>query len=438
MAPISPSCSARNQTLEFSRVGEKLTAHSGILELMEDLGRAMTVEPQMLMLGGGNPAAIPELQTLVRERMRELLGEGQAFDRMLANYEPPQGNPRFLRALAGLLQHTFGWEVGPENIAVTTGGQSAFFCLFNLLAGQFRDGRRRRILLPLAPEYIGYADQGLEDGLFVACRPEITWPDPGNRHVFKYRIDFAAVEAALRHEDIAAIAASRPTNPTGNVLTDEEVERLSALAAAHGIPLILDNAYGAPFPGVIFVPARPYWAPHIILTLSLSKLGLPGTRTGIVIAPEKVIAAISSLTAVMGLANGNVGQQLVLPWLEDGSILQMGPKILCPFYEAKSRTAAAWAAECFDAAGVDWAIHAAEGAFFHWLWLRNLRLTSSQLYERLKSRKVLTVPGEYFFFGLAENWSHRHECLRINISQPAEVVRQGLQIIAEEAAKHRC
>ena len=419
----------------FSLFGQKLTARSGILELMDDLGRAMTVDPHMRMLGGGNPAAVPELQALVRARMRELLDHGAAFDAMLANYEPPQGNPRFIRALAELLRRTFGWEVWPENIAITCGGQSANFYLFNLLAGRFAGGRQRQILLPLAPEYIGYADQGLEPDLFVACRPNIEWPHGGDPRSFKYRIDFAAVEAALRCHDIGAVAVSRPTNPTGNVLTDEEVARLSALAAARGIPLLLDGAYGAPFPGVMYVPAQPYWAPHVILTLSLSKLGLPGTRTGIVIAPEKIASAIASLTAIVGLANNTIGQQLVLPWVESGQILEIGPKLLRPFYDAKGRAALGWAHEFFDAAGVDWALHASEGAFFHWLWFRNLTIGTRELYERLKARKVLTVPGEYFFYGLDEDWPHRHECLRINFSQPAKTVREGLQIIAEEAAK---
>jgi len=35
------------------------------------------------------------------------------------------------------------------------------------------------------------------------------------------------VKQALAGGDIAAIAVSRPTNPTGNVLTDDEVRQLS-------------------------------------------------------------------------------------------------------------------------------------------------------------------------------------------------------------------
>ena len=423
--------------LDFSLAGRKLAAASGIGELMEDLGQAVMLEPDMRMLGGGNPAPIPQVQALLRERMRQMLEKGEPFDRIIGSYEPPQGNPRFRCAVAELLRRNFGWEVGPQNIAITPGAQSAFFFLFNLLAGTGAKGQRKKILLPVAPEYIGYADQGLEPYLFVACRPAMEWVDGPERRRFKYRIDFDAVANALRHESIGALAVSRPTNPSGNVLSDVEVCRLADLAAAHGIPLILDSAYGAPFPGILFVPARPFWQPHVILTLSLSKLGLPGTRTGIVVAPEPIAKAIGSMTAIVGLANTSVGQELVLPWVEDGTILEMGPKILRPFYEQKSRQAAQWTAEFFSSANVDWALHASEGAFFHWLWLRDLRITTRELYTRLKARQVLTVPGEYFFFGLDQDWPHRHECLRLNFSQSAETVRVALEIIAQEAAQLR-
>ncbi len=421
--------------IPFSQFGQKLTSRTGILQLMEDCGRALALQPDMRMLGGGNPAAVPAVQQLWRDRMQTLLADGGAFDRMLVNYDPPQGNPHFIRALANLLQSTFGWDIHPENIAITNGGQSAFFFLFNLLGGPTTSGARKKILLPLCPEYIGYADQGLEADLFVACQPFITWPEGETSRRFKYAIDFEAVERTLKTESIAAIAVSRPTNPTGNVLTDEEVQRLSQLAVNYEVPLILDNAYGAPFPNVIYTAATPHWAPHVILTLSLSKLGLPGTRTGIVIAPESIASAISAVTAIAGLANGTIGQQIVLPMVEDGSILDIGPRWLRPFYAEKRQLAEALTREIFTAAGVDWALHVSEGAFFHWLWLRGMSISTLELYERLKARKVLVVPGEYFFFGLPDEWPHRRECLRLNFAQPEQVMREALQIIAEEAAR---
>jgi len=420
---------------EFSTIGQRLAARSGILELMDDLGRAMTQDPNMRMLGGGNPAAVPAFEALVRDRMRELFQDGDAFERTMLHYDPPQGNPRFVRSLAALLRREFGWDIGPQNIAVTSGGQSAFFYLFNLLGGRFAGGRAKKILFPLAPEYIGYAGQGLEPDLFYSCQPGIEWRPEGAGHVFKYQIDFAAVEAALARGDIGAIAASRPSNPSGNVLTDTEVARLAALAAAHRLPLILDNAYGLPFPGILFVPAKPFWSPQTILVLGLSKLGLPNTRTGIVIAPEPIATAIGAMTANVGLANGTLGQQLVLPWIESGKILELGAGMIRPFYEARSAAAMGWAQEFLNAAGVDWTMHAPEGTFFHWLWLKNLRIPTRELYERLKARKVLTVPGEYFFFGLPTAWPHQRQCLRLNFSGAPAAVRDGYQIIAEEAAR---
>jgi len=423
------------KTPNLSKIGRKLTGHSGILELMDDLGHAMSEHPNMLMLGGGNPAAIPEMQTIWQHQMHTLLGAGSTFDRMLANYDPPQGNPRFLRAIADLLQRFCHWPVTAENVAVTNGTQTTFFLLFSLLAGTMESGRPKKILLPMAPEYIGYADQGLDENLFVSCRPRISWPQgPGGR-VFKYHIDLAAVSACLEQGTIGAIAVSRPTNPTGNMLTDQEIQDLSDLAARHGIYLIIDNAYGVPFPGVVFHDSRPFWAPHVINTLSLSKLGLPGLRTGMVIGPPEIIDAVASMNAIIGLANGNVGQQLVLPLLESGRILEFGPRVLAPFYAARRQAAIAALHEFLEPTGADWAMHASEGAFFLWLALRGLPITTTELYQRLKKRDVLVVPGEYFFYGLPEPWSHQHECLRISFAQSPAVVREGIRRLAQEIAQ---
>ncbi|HEX5790222.1 MAG TPA: valine--pyruvate transaminase, partial [Luteolibacter sp.] len=326
----------------------------------------------------------------------------------------------------GLFRQHFGWDITPDHVAVTSGGQTAFFLLFNLLAGRMANGSRRKILLPLVPEYIGYANQGVDGCVFQACKPQIEETGP---HEYKYRVDFDRLEVG---DDVAAICASRPTNPTGNVLTDEETARLSALAKSHGIPLILDNAYGAPFPGIIFSGAKPFWEPHVILTYSLSKLGLPGTRTGIVIGPPEIIRALRSMSAIVGLANPSTGQQILAPLIESGEVLRMADELVRPYYEEKCRSARAAAAEAFGES-VPWRMHRSEGALFLWFWFPGLPISSKELYSRLKRRGVLVVPGEYFFFGEGqEGWRHRDECIRVSYAMDETVVRDGLAIIAEE------
>jgi valine--pyruvate aminotransferase len=420
--------------LSFSQLGNKLGGPCGILELMDDLGRALTTDPAMRMMGGGNPAHVPAVQAIWRERMAEMLADGAAYDRMLANYDPPQGNPAFIAALATFLSEQCGWPITSANLAVTPGGQSAFFFLFNLLGGKSPEGIHRKILLPLVPEYIGYENQGTGPDWFVACEPII---DQLSAHEFKYRVNFSAVEQVLRTQSIAAICVSRPTNPTGNVLTDEEIAHLSALAIEHKVPLIIDNAYGLPFPGAIFVEAQPFWNEQTILTLSLSKLGLPGTRTGIVVARPEIAQAIAAMTSVIGLANTNLGQALTLPLLQSGELKRISSDIIRPFYEGRSIQAQAWMHE-YCAERFPYAIHKSEGAFFLWLWFPELPVTSRELYEILKTRKVLVVPGEYFFFGLSPeqaDWPHRRQCLRMTFSQSPEIVREGIQIIADTVAE---
>jgi valine--pyruvate aminotransferase len=289
-----------------------------------------------------------------------------------------------------------------------------------------QDGSRKKVLLPLVPEYIGYSDQGIDGNVFRAVTPLIEKTGP---HEFKYRVDFDRLEIT---PDIAAICASRPTNPSGNVLTDEEVARLSDLAERHGIPLIIDNAYGAPFPGIIFDEATPFWRPHAILTYSLSKIGLPGTRTGIVIGPPEIIRAVSSMSAIVGLSNPNIGQQIMLPLIESGEVLRLSRDVVRPFYQEKRGLALNAAAEAFRD-DIEWAVHRSEGALFLWFWFPGLRISSKELYERLKQRGVLIIPGGYFFYGLDDVvWKHRDECIRVSYAMDESAVRDGLRIIAEE------
>jgi valine--pyruvate aminotransferase len=252
-----------------------------------------------------------------------------------------------------------------------------------------------------------------------------------DERTFKYHIDF---DRLRQIEEIGLIAVSRPTNPTGNVLTRAEIEQLSAFAGERGAFLMIDNAYGAPFPNIIFSEAEPHWEEHIILSFSLSKLGLPGTRTGIVIASKEIIAALAAANAIIGLANCNIGQALTAPMFADGSLVRLCREAVTPYYAAKAAQALRWIDQFFPGE-IPYRVHKSEGALFLWLWLEGLPISSQQLYQRLAARRVVVVPGHHFFFGLEENgWKHRHECLRINYSQPEETVKEGLRIIAEEAA----
>lgn len=409
--------------MKLSKFGEKMTSGAGILSLMDDLGEACRAGRQMIMMGGGNPGVVAEFQQRMREQLLEIAQDPHLFKQLTAGYAPPQGDFTFLEDLASLLHEELGWDIGPENLCLTNGSQTAFFMLFNLFAGEMSDGSFKKICLPLAPEYIGYADLGIASELFVSSRPEIELLDGG---MFKYHIDFKNLQLG---PEVGAICVSRPTNPTGNVISDREVQGLIELARANDIPLIIDSAYGLPFPGMIYTEATPVWNESLVVCLSLSKLGLPAVRTGIVVASKEIVRALVGMNAIMSLSPTSFGAMLARKMVSGREIIEISKNMMQPFYSRKMEKAVAVVKEKF--AGLPCRIHKPEGAMFLWLWFENLPITSLELYERLKDHGVLVVSGHFFFPGLQEEWRHRHECLRVTYSQDDDTVARGLGIIAD-------
>ncbi|PRQ64033.1 valine--pyruvate transaminase [Vibrio sp. V01_P9A10T6] len=410
--------------MQFSKFGEKFNQYSGITQLMDDLNDGLRT-PGAIMLGGGNPAAIPAMIDYFHQTSADMLSSGELIA-ALANYDGPQGKDLFVKSLAKLLKETYGWEISEKNISLTNGSQSGFFYLFNLFAGQQADGSHKKILLPLAPEYIGYGDAGIDEDIFVSYRPEIELLDNG---LFKYHVDFETLSV---DSSVAAICASRPTNPTGNVLTEQEIHKLDKLARENNIPLIIDNAYGVPFPNIIFEEIEPFWNDNTILCMSLSKLGLPGVRCGIVIANETITQALTNMNGIISLAPGSIGPAIAHHMIEKGDLLRLSRDVIKLFYQQKSQRAV----ELLKQAISDprFRIHKPEGAIFLWLWFDELPITTMELYQRLKARGVLIVPGEYFFIGQQDDWQHAHQCLRMNYVQDDEAMQKGIQIIAQEVA----
>ncbi|MFA7484491.1 MAG: valine--pyruvate transaminase [Phycisphaerae bacterium] len=410
--------------MKISGFAKKIAVDSGIGRLMEDLGAALSQKRDMLMLGGGNPAHIPQVEESCRLNMLELLENPSKFAKAIGDYDPPQGNIGFIEAITKLLNEQLGWNIKTENVALTNGSQTAFFLLFNMFAGRYEDGRTRKILFPIAPEYIGYCDVALENGLFTAKKSLIEIID---EYTFKYHVDFENLKIT---DEIGAMCSSRPTNPSGNVLTDSEIIRLSELAAKNEIPLIVDNAYGAPFPNVIFTDAAAIWNSNIVFCMSLSKLGLPTARTGIIIASREIISLVAKANAVMSLAPGGLGPAIATEMAASGEIIRLANDVIRPYYQKKSEFAMKLFIDKLK--GLDFLIHKSEGAFFLWLWFRNLPISSFELYQRLKARGVIVVSGHYFFPGMEDQWQHKDQCIRVNYCPDEITMSKAAEIIADE------
>jgi valine--pyruvate aminotransferase len=353
--------------------------------------------------------------------------DNNEVDQMLSRYDGPKGSEVFIQALVEMFNTNYSWRLDESNIAITNGSQASFFTLFNLFAGEMPDGSYKKVLLPIAPEYIGYADQGLSTDMFVSVEPKIHELD---NQQFKYQIDFDKLTQTLKQENIGVICISRPTNPTGNVITDDELDKLDQIAQENNIPLIVDNAYGNPFPGAIYTDATLSWNDNTILCMSLSKLGLPGIRTGIVIANHAVVEALSRMSGILTLAPSSVGPNLLTRMVKDNELIPLANNIVKPYYQAKADIAVQLFNEIFGNSNAR--LHKLEGAFFMWLWFPELEITSEELYQQLKAKGIYIIPGHNFFIGMDDSWPHQHQCIRINYAKNETTLRKGLELVCNE------
>ena len=171
---------------KWTDFGRRFTADSGINRLMDDIALATRPgAPPVLMMGGGNPAQIPEVKEALRETMLKMLhdepGEQTApLLHAVSNYDGPPGGKGLVEAVAEHFSAKYGWDISAENIALTNGSQSSFFYLFNALAGEQAGAAGKKVLFPLCPEYLGYAEVGLSDEMFTSVRPSIDIDEDAN------------------------------------------------------------------------------------------------------------------------------------------------------------------------------------------------------------------------------------------------------------------
>ena len=90
LAPLTVQQFIMIKDILFSDFGEKLAGRSGILQLMDDLGKPLPAGIPAYRLGGGNPARIPAVETAYRRSMQNMLSDGESFENVLAHYDAPQ------------------------------------------------------------------------------------------------------------------------------------------------------------------------------------------------------------------------------------------------------------------------------------------------------------------------------------------------------------
>jgi arginine:pyruvate transaminase len=231
----------------------------------------------VIVLSIGDPEL--EMPAAVLERAIETLRAGDV------RYTPAAGRLALREAIAQTHQRRTGQAVGPDNVIFLSGAQNALFAASLCVAGPGDE------VLALEPLYPSYPATIRASGAQLVRVPA---PASGGFHP-----DLGALAAAITPRTRALFFAT-PNNPSGVILSEEDLQVIGDLARQHSLWIVADEVYAGLAPGGR-VPSLAMRLPEQVVTISsLAKShSLPGLRAGWMVGPTELVKHAESLAMCM-------------------------------------------------------------------------------------------------------------------------------------------
>lgn len=220
------------------------------------------------------PAPAPVL-----ERAIEALRAGDL------RYTPAAGRHAVRAAIGAAHTRRTGQPVSADNVIFLSGTQNALFAASMCIAGPGDE------VLAMEPLYPSYPATIQASGARL-----VRVPAPASRG---FRPDLELLEAAITPRTRALFFAT-PNNPSGVILSEQELTAIGELARRHSLWLVADEVYAGLAPGGR-VPGLATQLPEQVITVSsISKShSLPGLRAGWLVGPTPLVKHAESLAMCM-------------------------------------------------------------------------------------------------------------------------------------------
>jgi aspartate aminotransferase len=207
----------------------------------------------------------------------------EAINSGFTRYTAVAGTPDVRKAICERHRADFGTDYAADECVFTTGGKLALFNAIQVLIDHGDE-----VVLPV-PYWVSYKD------IIQYAGGVVKYVE--SREDENFRVTAAMIEAAMTEKTKAIILCS-PSNPSGAVMSAEDVTAIVKLAHERGVYVMLDECYayltfeGEPVSGASATECKP----HVIVLGSLSKTyAMTGWRAGFALGPKQVIAAMSKL-----------------------------------------------------------------------------------------------------------------------------------------------
>jgi aspartate/methionine/tyrosine aminotransferase len=303
-------------------------------------------------------------------------------------YTPAGGLPELRAAIAAKTLRDSGYSVEASQVVVTNGGKHAVYNAFQTLLDPGDE-----VLLP-APYWTTYPEAiKLSDGVPVPV---------STTFAARFRVTVDQLEAARTPRTKALVFVS-PSNPTGSVYPQEEVEAIGRWAVEHGIWVITDEIYEhLTYGGHEFtsMPVQvPELAPTSLVLNGVAKTyAMTGWRVGWMIGAPEVIGAAANLQSHQTSNVANVSQRAALAAVSGdlSAVVEMRDA-----FDRRGRImhellGAIPGVECLEPEGAFYCFPSFEGVLGREIAGRTSRTTLELCEVLLEEAKVAIVPGEAF------------------------------------------
>ncbi|MBQ1391357.1 MAG: pyridoxal phosphate-dependent aminotransferase [Firmicutes bacterium] len=294
------------------------------------------------------------------------------------HYTDFRGDPELRTAVADYYREDFGIEVADEEIFICASGCYAMWLVMEAILD---DGDE---VILQAPYFTPYPQQvELARGIPVEL-PTYEEED--------FQLNTDRLESLIT-ERTKAIVINSPSNPTGNCLSVETMQRLAEIAEKHDLIVVSDEIYTAFSYQRPFVPflSLPGMKERTITINSFSKnFTMTGWRIGNIIAPDYLVATIKLINDNAVFTAPSISQRAAIYALRHRQEVQ-------PAMIAEYRKRMFYAAERINQIPKMSVIYPPKGSFYLFPNIKATGLSSVEVAKRiLEEAHVIVLPGNDF------------------------------------------
>ena len=194
-------------------------------------------------------------------------------------YTVQLGIPELREAIAGHYERSYGLEVDPQDVIVTTGSSGGFLLSF---LSAFEAGDRVAMARPGYPAY---------RNLLAALGCEVVEFTTDESTRFQ-----PTTELLDQLGPISGLIVASPSNPTGTTLAPGELAAIAGWCSARGVQLISDEIYHGISYGTELASAWQSSREALVLGSFSKYFAMTGWRLGWMLVPQRLHRAVDVLT----------------------------------------------------------------------------------------------------------------------------------------------